>query len=262
MQEINKKEVEILEAKIMDKYRFCNSKNKITYTDFLDMYARNIAEKLIEREKLTNYIFFGGNADSNDRVVLLFYPEKLSEELCKENFENIFEVIKIELPNELKGTYKHSDYLSGIMKFGLKREKFGDIIVNDNGAEIIALKEISEYIKNKLQLLTRFRKSKIELLNINELEKNEQKFEEYTGIVTSLRLDNFVSELARCSRSKAVEIIEEAKVFVNSENELRIARKMNIGDVIRIRGKGKFIFDSIERETSSGRIAVNIKKYL
>ena len=46
-------------------------------------------------------------------------------------------------------------------------------------------------------------------------------FEEYNIIVTSLRLDNFVAELANCSRTRASEIISEGRVFVNSINEFK-----------------------------------------
>ena len=116
MQEISKKEDELLEAKIFDKYRFCNEKNKIVYTDFLDMHNIGIAEKLIKKEALKKYIFFGGSEDykNNDRCVLIFYPEKLTEEMCKANYKNILEVVKITLPNELKGTFENCTSLDKV----------------------------------------------------------------------------------------------------------------------------------------------------
>ena len=55
--------------------------------------------------------------------------------------------------------------------------------------------------------------------------------------------------------------IEQGKVFINSINEYKYSRKININDIITIRGKGKFIYTGIEKETKSGKLLVNIKKY-
>ena len=107
---------------------------------------------------LRRYEIFGGKEET-DRSLLIFYPEKFSEEMVIKNYEKIFKVIRIELPNNIK--YEHREFLSGLMKLGIKREKIGDIIVTDYGADIIALNEISEILVNDLKLLTRFRKSNI-----------------------------------------------------------------------------------------------------
>jgi RNA-binding protein YlmH len=245
--------------KVADKIEFCKTRNKIVNTDFLDMADRAEVQKFLNEQKVKNYFFEGGKENA-DRSILVFYPEKLTEEMARKNISNILEVIRIKLPKELK--YEHREYLSGIMKLGLKREKFGDIIVNDSGADIVALKDVSEYLKNGLQDLTRFRKSKIEIVSIFELKNIETKFEEMSIIVSSLRLDNFVSELARCSRTRAEEIILEQRVFVNSIMVEKASKKINEGDIITIRGKGKFIFSELQRETRNDRLVLNIKKYI
>lgn len=262
MQDANKKENELLiQAKILDKIKFCKSKNKIVNTDFLDIYQRNLAQKVLNNEKFKNYVFFGGKTEA-DRNILILYPEKLNLEIIKPNIKNVIEIVRIKLPNELKGKYEHRDYLSGVMKLGIKREKFGDIIVNNDGAEIIVLKEISQYIKLNLNALTRFKKSEITVENIENLINKETSFETKNIIISSNRLDNFVSELARCSRTKASEMIEDGRVFINSENETKIFKKLNEKDIVTIRGKGKFIFDSVKKETNSGNLVINIKKYM
>jgi len=86
-------------------------------------------------------------------------------------------------------------------------------------------------------------------------------FEYLNIIVSSIRLDNFVSELVNCSRTKANYIIEEGRVFVNSINEFKPSKKIAPNDIITIRGKGKFIFDRIEKETKNGKQLLNIRKY-
>ncbi len=213
---------------------------------------------MLIQEKITNWIIFGGRENA-DRNVIIFYPEKFSKEMVEKNHSKILEVIRIKLPNNIN--YEHREFLSGIMKLGIKREKFGDILVTNNGADIVSLVEVSKYLKEGLQDLTRFRKSNITIENINNIEKIENQFENLNIIISSMRLDNFVAELSRCSRTRAIEIIEEGRVFLNSINEFKASKKININDIITIRGKGKFVFYNIEKETRSGKLLINIKKY-
>ncbi len=251
-------EEELLISKVEDKISFSKTKNKITYTDFLTIQERSIVEKYLKVNKINNNFFFGGNENA-ERGVYIFYPDKLDENIVKNNLDDIFDVIKI--INNKEEKYEHGVYLSALMKLGLKREKIGDIIVKEDGADILVFKENSMYIENGLKQLTRFRKSDFKVTNLEELESKELEFEELSIIVSSIRLDCFVSELAKASRNKAEELIELGKVFVNSIQELKSAKKLNVKDIITIRGKGKFIFDEIVKETSKNRFVIKIRKY-
>ena len=254
-------ENKLLIAKIEDKYNFAITRNKITYSDFLNINEISIVKRYLKEENINNYIIYGGKEET-DRSIIIFYPEKFSIDMVEKNYNKILNLISIRLPNELN--YEHREYLSGIMKLGIKREKFGDIIVLDdvNGADIICLSEVSKFLIDGLKELTRFRKAEITLESIDNIKDVKPNFEEVSFIVTSIRLDNFVSEIARCSRSKAEEIIESGRVFINSQNEFKTSKKININDIITVRGKGKYIFDSIERETKSGKQVVIMKKYI
>ena len=251
-------EYKLLIAKLIDKYEFSKNKNKITYTDFLNISEISIVKKVLKEENISNFVIFGGKEDA-DRSVLIFYPEKFSKEMVEKNYEKIFEVIRIKLPNNIK--YEHREFLSGIMKLGIKREKFGDILVTEFGADIVVLTEVAKVLENDLKTLTRFRKSEITIENINDITCIKTEFENLNIIVSSIRLDNFVAELANCSRTNASDMIIEGRVFVNSINEFKDSKKINIGDLITIRGKGKFVFDGIEKETKSGRYLLNMRKY-
>ena len=81
-------------------------------------------------------------------------------------------------------------------------------------------------------------------------------------IVPSLRLDNFVSDLARTSRSKASQIIDQERVFVNGQNETKASKQLKLNDVITIRGKGRFVIQEFTGTTRSGRIVVVVEKYI
>ena len=81
-------------------------------------------------------------------------------------------------------------------------------------------------------------------------------------IVPSLRLDNIVSDLVKTSRSKAKQIIEQERVFFNGQNETKLAIQVKIGDIITIRGKGRFIVKEQTGTTRSGRAVLKIEKYI
>lgn len=253
-------ERKLLEAKIADQYKFANTKNKITHTDFLNLAQKTIAEKFLQENGMKNYVFFGGNDEDSERSILLFHPAKFSKEIVEKNVENILCGIRINLPKDLH--YEHRIYLSGIMKLGVKREKIGDILVGENGADIIVLYEIADFLKNNLIQLTRFQKANCDIIAIKDIIKVEKKFEEFSVIVSSMRLDNFVSELVKCSRSKALEWIEQQKVLVNYSLETKFSKKILLGDVITIRGKGKFIIMENKNRTKSQKYVMNIKKFV
>ena len=86
--------------------------------------------------------------------------------------------------------------------------------------------------------------------------------EEIKIIIPSFRLDNFVSDLARTSRSKAVEIIKQERVFINGQNETKVSKQVKEGDIITIRGKGRFVVKQLSGTTRSGRTVVIIEKYV
>lgn len=253
-------EDKLILAKFMDKVRTCKTKNKIVNSEFLTVYQREIIGKELGKLKIRNYFFFGGYDEAEGECIII-YPEKLGVEIAKTNLDNIIKTIKIELPKELYGKYSHRDYLGAVMQTGLNRNRIGDIIVHDKKAYVIVLEENAKYIANYLQSLTRFRKSKIEIINCNDIELKEKQFEELKISVSSMRLDNIVSEIARISRGKASILLNEEKIFVNSKCETKATKIIKQSDVLVIRSRGKFIIDKIGDINSKGKTIIYIKQY-
>lgn len=124
------------------------------------------------------------------------------------------------------------------------------------------MEDFSEILKNELPSLTRFENSKISIKEISDIRKKEIKIEEISIIVPSLRLDNIVSDLVKTSRSKAAQIINQERVFVNGQNETKLSKQLKLNDVITIRGKGRFIIKEFTGTTRSGRTVIKIEKYV
>lgn len=201
-------------SQVLDKIEFSKTKDKIEYTDFLDMYQVSLVENFLRKISFLNYQLYGGY-EGAERKILFIYPEKYDIKMLEKNFQKILKIVRINLPDQEKGKYTHRNYLGGIVKLGLKREKVGDIITYEEGADIITLDDFSNILKEQLPSLTRFQNSNIEINEIENLKKKEIKVEEIKIIVPSFRLDNFVSDLANTSRNKAVQIINQERVFIN-----------------------------------------------
>lgn len=252
----------LLLSKILDKIKFTKEKNKISNTDFLNLYEQQITEELLKRLKQTNYIFYGG-FNEQERKLLIVYPEKLATVFKYNilNIEEIIKIIRIELPNQMQGKYVHKNYLSGLMKLGIRREKIGDIIVDNSGADIIVKEDALKFLLQELGNLKRFSKSKIYEINIKDVKKQKIEKEQIKIIVPSLRLDSIVSELAKMSRTKAVEIILAEKVLVNYSIQTKTSKEIKIKDIITIRGKGRFTIKEVIGTSKKNNQIILVEKF-
>ena len=208
----------------------------------------------------SNYRIYGA-VENADRNAIVIYPDKLDEVFAQDSFDynSIFSCIRI---SNCQENYEHKIYLGGCVKLGVKREKIGDIVVFENGADIVISKDIEKFLVNNLQELHRFKNSKIEVVDVKQVTKKEQKFREMKIVVSSLRLDNVVAELAGTSRNKAAELLNQERVFVNYRNGTKATKLVVAGDLITIRGKGKFVFEEIDGNTRSGKIVASVKKFI
>lgn len=261
LKDYKKQEDKICLSQVLDKIEFSKTREKLEYTDFLDMYQVSLVENFLRKIKFENYQLYGGYEDA-ERKILVIYPEKYDSKMLEKNYNKILKIVKITLSEEEQGKYSHRNYLGGIVKLGLKREKVGDIIVYNEGADIITLEDFADILNAQLPTLTRFEDGKVEINEIQNLQKREIKVEEVKIIVPSFRLDNFVSDLAKTSRSKAVQIIEQERVFVNGQNETKASKAIKVNDIITIRGKGRFVIKGISGTTRSGRNVVVIEKFI
>lgn len=261
LKDYKKQEDKMCLAQVLAKIEISKTKGRIDSTDFLDMYQVSLVESFLKKNKIEQYKLFGGYEDS-ERKILITYPENYTEEMVQKNYNKFLKVVRIELSEEEHGKYAHRNYLGGIVKLGLKREKVGDILVANEGADIVVVSDFAEILEKELPSLTRFENSKISITEISNLKKKEIKIENIEIIVPSLRLDNIVSDLARTSRSKASQIIAQERVFINGQNETKVSKQVKLGDIITIRGKGRFIIKDFKGTTRSGRTVVLIEKYV
>lgn len=64
------------------------------------------------------------------------------------------------------------------------------------------------------------------------------------------------------SRTKANEVIIAGRVFVNGESVLKNSKSINVGDIITVRGKGRFEIAEIQGTTKKERTVLKVLKYI
>ena len=241
--------------KVIDKANSCLKNYDIRTTEFLNPFEIKNAKDILNSETDLKYKVDGGYQNAERQLIYIF-PYYMEED----DIESNLKVIQIEGNFKFK-SISHRDYLGAVIKLGVERRKIGDIIVDNDGADILIDKDVEKFLKDNLGGLTRFSKSEITCIEINELRKVEIIKEELEVIVASLRLDNVIAELARCSRNKAMDIINMERVFVNFQSETKKTKQIKAGDMITIRGKGRFFIKEILGQTRSGRTILKVEKF-
>lgn len=198
---------------------------------------------------------FGIFEESDRRVISI---------LTEDEFEDIneypIELIRIKNKSAFSNLV-HSDFLGALMSLGIKREKFGDLIVEDQSCYVPVCSEIAYYVKENLIKIGKS-PCTVDILDIKKSIIPQYKFEEKYIIVTSMRADCVISALCNISRSACVDIINKGKVLVDYQ---RINNKnycINEGTIITVRGYGKFKVLEPIGKTKRERDKIKIKKYI
>lgn len=228
------------------------SKNIYTFTEFLSPAEQNLLRFTV---KGVPYHFEGG-FESAEKAVAVFG----SEELCGYEGSAPIEFIKIE-PCSMKfsGGLAHRDFLGSIMSLGIRRSTLGDLIVKENVAYAPCLENIADYICENLVEIkhTSVRCSKVEFIPENALPQPvESEF-----VVASERLDSVISSIYKLSRSESKGLCEHEKVLVGGIPVLNASYTPKEGDIVSVRGHGKFIYCGIKLETKKGRLRCTAKIY-
>ena len=145
------------------------------------------------------------------------------------------------------------------MSLGIRRSTVGDIIVADNIGYAVCLDNIADYICENLMSI---RRTVVQCSKIGEIPESVIPVPaECSFTVASERLDSIVAAIFRLSRSKSQNFIEHEKVLIGGIPCLNPDAKPAACDIITVRGKGKFIYCGMERETKKGRLRCNAKIY-
>ncbi len=247
------KEDDILLDSIEKKIEQCIEYGKFANSSFLDIRQRNLIETVCRRRRGLDYSFYGGYEEA-ERTVAVFLPE----------YARLEDYNPLDLLRITQNGYKelsHRDYLGSLIGLGIKREMVGDILVRRDGADILVVKSISQFLSINYEKAGRVN-LKVEILPVDSLIVPEARFETKRDTVASLRLDSVVASAFSMSRGSAAEAIDDGNVYVNSQLCEKIDRLVKEGDKLALRGKGKVILETVGAVTRKDRTVIVIKRYI
>lgn len=226
----------------------------LTFSDFLDLHELHMLHSMPKEELPVKVETFGGYA-SAERQMAAFIPDALF-------FEQEYPMSCISIrpaAEKFAQELNHRDYLGAILNLGIERGKVGDILVDGKWAYVFCHQTMASFL---MQELTRVRHNTVKAEEITDPQKfPAQKTEPVCGTVSSVRLDSIISLAFQTSRSSMVPLIEGGKVFVNGKNILSNGYTLKEGDVISVRGKGKFRYEEASGVTKKNRCRVRLSRY-
>lgn len=255
----------VLKGRVKDLASSAANRGYLTSTRFLSLSEQTFIKNEIfflpgnVNEYLGVEYFFYGGYDNSDRSVIFFLPFYETKENIIDNIEEYLSLYKITPKNiKYKDVLTHRDVLGALMNLGLERDVFGDIICKEDEYYLIALNGLEDNILE----LSKIKHTDILISKIGFKEaKLEREFEEKNINVASLRLDAIIADVYNLSRSNAQELIENECVFVSGRLIIASSYEIKESERISIKGKGKFIFLRVERETRKQRLECKIRMY-
>ena len=223
-------------------------KGYTTFSDFLNLEEISLLKSLHTESEYNLY----GGYDNADRCVASFGE-------CEE-YQYPISCIKIEPANQkFADELSHRDFLGALMNLGINRSTLGDIIVTNNTGYLFCLNSIKEYI---LQNLDRIKHTTVRCTeSVLPAEIAEKKPEPVELTVSSQRVDIIVAAVFKLSRNMVTQLVNQEKVFINSKIAYKESLTLKSGDIVSVRGKGKFIFDGEIRQTKKNKSVIGIRLY-
>lgn len=236
------KKENILISSIMDKYRIYKKDNKSTCTNFLNPSELKLATSYLNSEKI-NYSIYEP------------YPFMEKKIIYFGDYEDFVTFYKISISKEIT----HPNILGTLFSLGLTPNTIGDIFLEEGYFYYTNLSRMNPFLEHNLLTINNER---ITLNRANEIIIKRKQFEEYTIMVSSLRIDNIISKLASCSRNQALDMIKNKLVLLNYEEEIKAHTILKKDDIISIRRVGKFKIGQEKGCTKKNNLILEIYKYM
>lgn len=176
--------------------------------------------------------------------------------LCYDDVQPEFPISALEFRYRNCDKLNHRDFLGVLMSLGIERETVGDILVDDGRTIVFVKSDLKYYIVSQISKIGNVG-VKIYDADLSKLPKGRGT-EELSLVVSSLRLDNIVAAVAGMSREKTKSFILTGNVSLNYIQTMNISQQTVAGDVLIIRGKGKYILNAVMGETKKGRIRISL----
>lgn len=247
---------ELIRRRFMDLARRAYNRNIVVYSDFLNLNELHILQYL-NLDDLGVKLRLSGGYGEAERQIAAFLPDAF---VYMEETDFPLCCIAIRPLNEkFSEDLTHRDVLGSLMHLGIERSCLGDILMQGNTAYVFCLKKMAELICREV---TRIRHTTVTASEELLTAVPEPKYRDVSGTVSSVRLDSVLSVAFGLSRSKSIPYIEGGLVFVNGRQIVSNGYALHPGDLISVRGLGKFRYVDVRSQSKKGKYWIDIKRFV
>lgn len=248
-------ENELLKKRFRELAQKCYQNNQYTFTGFLGLAD---AACFYEIERELSYVphTVWGGSELAERVMIRFGSEELL------GYEEPFPIVCLKispLAEKFADALTHRDYLGALMNLGIERDTLGDILLREKTAWLFCTGSMAEYIKENL---TRVKHTTVMCEEAEEAPAlTEKDIQEMQIQIASARIDGVVAKVYRLSRSEAVELFRQKKIFVGGRLCENNSQLLKAGETVSVRGYGKFEFAGETGISKKGKLNARIYCY-
>ena len=251
------KEEILLSKHLKDLAESAWQKGIAVFSDFLNLNEQNVYHSLSNSLSYIHSELFGGY-DFAERQMAGFFPDGFEA-----GISSAFPIRAVSIrPQNSKFAedLSHRDYLGALMNLGIDRSTTGDIVLTEDKAIVFCEDTMAGFI---CENLTRVRHTSVvcRTEDMSDLEYQPET-QKVCGTVASIRLDSLMALAFRESRSSLTGMIAEGRVFVNGKRITSNAFRLKEGDIISVRGLGRFRYAEEGSGTRKGRLFVRLEKYI
>lgn len=241
---------DIFIKKIYDVVRLSEKYHFPKFSKFLD----ETEQAIIKNDRALKGMLFGGYENAERKLFGVFpdWSEPSSEE---------FPITVLRITKKYEKELTHRHYLGTILSLGIDRNKVGDILPDENGATVFVLEDIAGFIKENIKKIAGCG-VEIDIQNFGSIKIPEKRFELLDIVAASMRLDACLGAILKISRKDAKNLALSGKVLVNHLEPKSEDTKLDLGDLLSIRGFGRVEILDIGGKTRSDRVHITVKKYI
>lgn len=244
---------DILAARLLDVAETVEKNRKYKASFFLSPGEMQIAEVIANSTDTLSLQFLGGfeNAERNKAVFVheaFEFPVSASIMALGITWDKRYYNIA------------HKDLMGAILAI-CKREFLGDIVLTEDGAQVVADDKMGAYLLTNLTSVGATEVS-VQQIELCALEQKQEKIKAINATVSTLRLDAVAAAGYGVSRTQMTESIKMQQVKLNHKTAKSPAQEVKAGDVISYRGKGRLEVAEVKGMTKKGRISILVNKIL
>ena len=155
----------------------------------------------------------------------------------------------------------HREILGSLFGLNISGDLFGDIIIYNNHYYIMVIESIYNLIMSELNMIGNH---KIELkeVSLNTIENYTKKYEEIELIVSSLRIDNVISNIIGTSREGIKRKFLDDEIILNYEICHKLNYELKENDIFSIRKYGKYKYNGVIKRSKKNYYIIECLKYI